>query len=115
MKWIEANHKHLWSRKDFSTASKCDYVTNNIAETFNNWIKHEKSLPVIELMDKIRQKIMEKLFQRRTLAMKLTGKVLPHIMKELYARSRGLVDYTIHKGVGHIAEISGVYKDLTPW
>jgi len=31
-------------------------VTNNIAEAFNNWIKHDKSLPVIELMDKIRQK-----------------------------------------------------------
>jgi len=64
MRWIEENHKHLWTRTDFSTSSKCNYVTNNIAESFNNWIKEDKSLPVIELMDKIRQKIMEKLFQR---------------------------------------------------
>ena len=64
MKWIEENHKHLWARCYFSTASKCDYVTNNIAEAFNNWIKHEKELPVIELMDTIRQKIMEKFYQQ---------------------------------------------------
>ena len=115
MKWIEDNHKHLWARCYFSTASKCDYVTNNIAEAFNNWIKHDKSLPVIELMDTIRQKIMEKLYQRRTLAMKLTSKVLPHIIKSLNAKSRGLVGYSIHKGIGHMAEISGVYMDLTPW
>jgi hypothetical protein len=38
----------------FSTTSKCDYVTNNIAETFNSWIREEKSIPVVELMDKIR-------------------------------------------------------------
>jgi hypothetical protein len=90
-------------------------VTNNIAEVFNNWIKHEKSLRVIDLMDIIRQKIMDKLFQRRRLAMKLNSKVLPHIVKDLNAKSRGLVGYSIHKGVGHTAEISGVYKDLTPW
>jgi len=115
MKWIEENHKHLWKRCYFSTACKCDYVTNNIAEAFNNWIKHDKSLPIIELMDKIRQKIMDKLFQRRNLAMKLNTKVLPHIIKALNAKSRGLSGYSIHKGVGHLAEISGVYKDLTPW
>ena len=93
MKCIEDNDKHLWARCYFSTASKCDYVTNNIAEVFNNWIKHEKSLPVIDLMDRIRQKIMDKLFQRRRLAMKLNSKVLPHIVKDLNAKSRGLVGY----------------------
>jgi hypothetical protein len=36
MQWIEENHQHLWARSSFSTSSKCDYVTNNIAETFNS-------------------------------------------------------------------------------
>jgi hypothetical protein len=92
--WLEENHKHLWARCYFSTASKCDYVTNNIAEAFNNWIHDDKSLPVIELMDRIRQRIMEKLYQRRILAMKLDSKVLPHIIKALIAKSRGLVGYS---------------------
>ncbi|XP_066320643.1 uncharacterized protein [Miscanthus floridulus] len=60
MQWIEDNHKHLWCRWRFSHACKCDYVTNNIAETFNSWIRNEKSLALIPLLDRIRQMIMEK-------------------------------------------------------
>ena len=90
MKWIHENHKHLWTRHLFSEASKCDYVTNNIAETFNSWIRQEKSLPVIDLMDRIRQLLMQKMFLRRKIARKLKDKMLPNIMKDLNSRSRGL-------------------------
>jgi hypothetical protein len=41
-----------------------DYVINNIAESFNNWIKDMKDMYVYELVDKLREKIME-LFHRR--------------------------------------------------
>jgi hypothetical protein len=58
----------------FSEASKCDYVTNNIAETFNSWIRNEKSLNVIDLMDRIRQLCMEKMFLRRKLLGSLKGR-----------------------------------------
>jgi len=88
IEWIEENHKQLRARCYFSTGNKCDYVTNEIAKTFNNWIKHEKLLPVIELMDRVRQKIMETLFQR-SLAKKLNTKVLPHIVKHLNAKLEG--------------------------
>jgi hypothetical protein len=47
--------------------------------------------------------------------MKLNTKVLPHLIKAPNAKSRGLFGYSIHKYVGQLAEISGVYKDLTPW
>jgi hypothetical protein len=63
-RWLLDNHKQLWARSKFSTASKCDYVTNNIAETFNTWIWEEKSIHVVELMDKIRQLIMERSTRR---------------------------------------------------
>ncbi|KAK3130033.1 hypothetical protein QOZ80_6BG0488050 [Eleusine coracana subsp. coracana] len=115
IEWIEENHKHLWARCEFSTVSKCDYVTNNLAETFNNWIRHDRSLPPIDLLDTIRQKLMEKLHVRRGLAAKLNGKVLPHIKKELHAKSRGQVGYVVHKGHDLTAEIAGVHKDLSPW
>jgi hypothetical protein len=115
IKWIEDNHQHLWEMCLFSTTCKCDYVTNNIAKTFNNWIKDEKSLPVIELMDAIRHKWMKKMYVRRKLADKLTGKVLPHIMKDMHTKSRGLAGYVISKGRDMTAEIKGVHRDLTPW
>jgi hypothetical protein len=36
MKYLQETHKKLWTRSQFGTASKVDYVTNNLAEAFNN-------------------------------------------------------------------------------
>ena len=107
MKWIHDNHKHLWVRHLFSEASKCDYNTNNIAETFNSWIRNEKCLEVIDLMDRIRQLCMEKMFLRRKIARKLEGKILPNVMKDLNTKSRNL-KYTwrySHKDSGNDGEM----------
>jgi transposase-like protein len=62
--WLDRYHSLLWYRSIFNPAIKCDYVTNNIAESFNNWIKDIKDLPMCKLPDKIREKVME-LFHRR--------------------------------------------------
>ena len=121
MKWIHDNHKHLWVRHLFSEASKCDYNTNNIAETFNSWIRNEKCLEVIDLMDRIRQLCMEKMFLRRKIARKLEGKILPNVMKDLNAKSRNLKyawRYS-HKDSGNdgemLAEVEGVTRNLFHW
>ncbi|WVZ72240.1 hypothetical protein U9M48_020734 [Paspalum notatum var. saurae] len=90
MKWLADNHKLLWARSMFSHISKCDYCTNNIAKTFNCWVRNEKSLPVIDLLDKIRQMIMERFCTRAYIAAKLIGKILPHVMKGLHDKSRNL-------------------------
>jgi Mg2+ and Co2+ transporter CorA len=103
IKWIEQTHKHLWNRWKFSHTSKCDYVTNNIAETFNSWIRKEKSLSVISLMDRIRQMIMDK-NAVRTLSERLNDMILPNITKDLNAKTRNL-NYVIHRGPNNTAEI----------
>ena len=114
-RWLQDNHKQLWARCKFSTASKCDYVTNNIAETFNSWIREEKSLPIVELMDKIRQLIMERFCTRMQLLSKFSAfKILPAVMKELHNKSRNL-KYNIHKSGPMVGEVGGVNKDLVPW
>jgi hypothetical protein len=38
IQYLNTEHNKLWSRNQFGIVSKCDYVTNNIAETFNSWI-----------------------------------------------------------------------------
>lgn len=114
MKWIDQNHQHLWQRWSFSPDSKCDYVTNNIAETFNAWIRKEKSQPVVQLMDKIRQMIMVKLDVRRTLAERYQDKILPNVIKDLHGQSRNL-NFVIHRGRSNTAEIQGTTRDLKTW
>jgi hypothetical protein len=81
-------HTRLWTRSQFSTISKVDYVTNNLAESYNNWIKHHKSLNLDDLMDKLRQMLVIKWNQRRKIARKLEGLILPQIIKKLNEKSR---------------------------
>ncbi|WVZ50255.1 hypothetical protein U9M48_001529, partial [Paspalum notatum var. saurae] len=83
-------HKKLWTRSQFRTIRKVDYVTNNLAESFNKWIKEFKAMNLDDLMDKIRQLLMVKWNQRRKVARNLEGVILPHVMKNLNERSRDL-------------------------
>jgi hypothetical protein len=57
--WLKEYHSLLWYRSGFNPVIKCDYITNNIADVFNNWIKDYKDIPVCQLDDKIRVMIME--------------------------------------------------------
>ena len=43
MVYLQQNHTKLWTRNQYSTLSKVDYVTNNLAESFNNWIKMRRA------------------------------------------------------------------------
>jgi len=54
MAYLQQTHTKLWTRSQYSTLSKVDYVTNNLAESFNNWIKIDKGLHLDDLMDTIR-------------------------------------------------------------
>ena len=58
LEWLQIHHSLLWMRCAFNPDIKCDYITNNLAECFNNWIKDIKDLPVCELADKVREMIM---------------------------------------------------------
>jgi hypothetical protein len=74
--WLDTYHSLLWYRSRFNPEIKCDYVINNITESFNKWIKEIKDLPVCELADKIREKIIELFHRRRRIAHRLEGKIL---------------------------------------
>jgi hypothetical protein len=87
MAWVRKNHNKIWSRSQFNTLTKVDYVTNNLAESFNNWMKGHKGLNLDDLMDVIRQKLMVKWNKRRRISNKLEGNILPHIVKQLKQQS----------------------------
>jgi hypothetical protein len=95
--WFKEHHSLLSYRSGFNPHIKCDYITNNIAEVFNNWIKDYKDLPVCELVDKIRVMIMELFFRRRRIVDNLDGKMLPSIINTLRARTRGLGHLSLAK------------------
>jgi hypothetical protein len=69
--YLRKCHTRLWTRSQFSTHCKVDYVTNNLVESFNSWIQYYKSLNIDDFMNKIRQLLMIKWEQRRSVSRKL--------------------------------------------
>lgn len=90
MSYLKKYHKRLWSRSQFSTACKVDYVTNNLAKSFNNMVKDWKGLHLYDFLEKIRRWMMVKWDKRRRICMNFECRILPHIVKELNEKSRDL-------------------------
>jgi len=55
----------LWARSKFSADIKCDYINNNLAESWNAWVKELKALPPHILVDAIREKLVVLFAKRR--------------------------------------------------
>ncbi|XP_008679794.1 uncharacterized protein [Zea mays] len=105
MAWMKKEHSLLWYRSGFNPAIKCDYITNNIAEVFNNWVKDYLDLPICELADKIRTLIMDLFFRRRRIGERLNGKILPAVLNVLRARTRGLGHLSLVNSDHYCAEV----------
>jgi len=56
--------------------SKCDYINNNLAKSWNAWIKEHKDLPVHYLADAIREKTLTLFAKRRKIANALSPRIL---------------------------------------
>ncbi|CAO2043102.1 unnamed protein product [Urochloa humidicola] len=109
--WLQKNHNLLWARSKFSTDIKCDYINNNLAESWNAWIKKYKDLPVHCMVDAIREKGVIMFERRRRISRALHGVILPAVIQQLNAGSKGLGHLKVTKGLPDQAEVTEIYKD----
>jgi hypothetical protein len=65
-------HKYLcdvpklsWSKYAFSCHTKSKLLLNNLAESFNAWIKDARSKPILIMCKEIRQQLMARFQQNR--------------------------------------------------
>jgi hypothetical protein len=109
--WLKDHHSLLWARSKFSLESKCDYINNNLAECWNAWIKYYKDLPAHCLADAIREKTLLMFGKRRRISKALNPGILPAVIHQLNAASRGLTHLRVTKGHPDEAEVSHIYRD----
>jgi hypothetical protein len=79
--WMNTYHSLLWYRSGFNTAIKCDYINNNLAESFNNKVKQFLNLPVHDMVNQIRIMIMRLWELRRRIGDCLQGDKLPVVVQ----------------------------------
>ncbi|GMJ02049.1 MUSTANG 7 [Hibiscus trionum] len=74
--------KH-WSRAYFSGTSKCDVLDNNLAEGFNGWILDTRCYPIINMLEEIRKKVMQRMHVKKTWAAKWPTEISPVAKQKL--------------------------------
>nr|KAJ0184950.1 hypothetical protein LSAT_V11C900501820 [Lactuca sativa] len=110
--YLNTNHKKIWSRSKFGTTSKCDYITNNISETFNSWIGKLCYKPVCDLLDAIREKIMKRFDKKRNLVNTWNGTLVPIAKNHLNDIAKNLGEYEVIRSSENQAKVK--YK-ATRW
>ena len=113
--FLKTNHKAIWCRSQFSEISKVNYVNNNISECFNAWIKEFKGLHLVDLLDQIRELLLEKFNVRRSIGSKFNEKIVPSVIKELNESSRNGCRSKIVRGGDDYGEVSGVDTGGNIW
>lgn len=83
IQFLEKHHSRIWYTCGFGEGNKCDYLTNNMSESINAKIRGLKELLPHELVDSIRDLIMEKMTTRREVAKNLGDEILMSVMKQL--------------------------------
>lgn len=109
--WLDKNHNRIWYISGFSEDCKCDYLTNNISESFNKQIKPLRDLLIHELVDGIREIFMENCAARRTIGRLMDDGILPSVIMELNKASNNLRVVKIGRGDDDFAEVTLVDPD----
>ncbi|XP_026383336.1 uncharacterized protein LOC113278807 [Papaver somniferum] len=79
--------------------------TSNIAESFNNIIKHDKPLPALELVDVIRAKVMKKNYKRLVESNKWTTRLTPRMQARFNKRINDCRSYKFRRASEKVFEI----------
>ncbi|KAL4575445.1 hypothetical protein LXL04_022289 [Taraxacum kok-saghyz] len=105
IKYLNNNHKKVWSKSKFGTTSKCDYNTNNISESFNSWIGALRYQPVLDLLDGVREKLIKRFDKKRMLVKKWNGVLVPIAKNHLEDISKNLGEYEVSRCSDNHAEV----------
>ncbi|KAF9616243.1 hypothetical protein IFM89_029019 [Coptis chinensis] len=85
-KWLERESLNCWARSHFDLTSKCDAITNNFSESFNNWIPKIRDKPLIQLVDKYNLAVMGLLHQRKELLCEMPDNELIPAVRDVIER-----------------------------
>ncbi|XP_010229792.1 uncharacterized protein LOC104582142 [Brachypodium distachyon] len=93
--YLKTYRSLLRYRSVFNTDIKVDHINNHLAESFKSWIRDLKDLPVHELVDNIRTRIINLFNISRQIGDKLHHYKLPTVVQQLVCKSRGLGHYHV--------------------
>ncbi|XP_051127355.1 uncharacterized protein LOC127248854 [Andrographis paniculata] len=90
--FIAQSQPQCWANSLFQ-GTRWGIINNNIAESWNSWVRSARSLPFVGMLDSIRQQVMSMMNERREKSEKIGSKLCPKQENKLalsYMASRRL-------------------------
>lgn len=81
--WLRAIPTNLWARHTFSIRTKCELLSNNICESFNQYIKEARQEPILTMFEAIRRQIMCRFHEKRQWIRKVRSRICPKIVEKI--------------------------------
>ncbi|KAF6134860.1 hypothetical protein GIB67_002261 [Kingdonia uniflora] len=84
--WLRREPYERWCRSHFDFSTKCEHITNNFSESFNNWINKVRDKPLHRAIEKLNLMLMKLMYDRRLKAREwdqngLVPRAVTHIEK----------------------------------
>ncbi|XP_010279427.1 PREDICTED: uncharacterized protein LOC104613346 [Nelumbo nucifera] len=86
--WLCKIPPTTWSRHGFDPIVKSDDITNNWTKLFNSWIGESWSLPIVEMLEGVRKRLMQKLFERHEAVNAQASVLMPRVESIISTRGR---------------------------
>ncbi|KAJ1417825.1 Transposase, MuDR, plant [Sesbania bispinosa] len=92
-KWVAGKYAH-------NPELKCNMLLNNIAETFNAYIKEARDKPIITMLEMIRRQLMKRFHVKRDGMLTRRHSICPRILEKLEVSKKDAMNCLVHVG-GH--------------
>jgi len=82
--WLEKMPSNTWVRAYFAEFPKTDLLLNNSCEVFNSYILEARELPILSMLEKIKQQLMTRHYNKqKELSEQFVGPICPKIRKKV--------------------------------
>lgn len=108
--WLSSIPSELWARSLFNPRSKCDLLSNNISECFNQFISSAREEPILTMFETIRRMVMCRFQEKRDWIAKVRGNICPRIHDKLEFIKSKSFDFEPIQASPHIWEVVDLNK-----
>ncbi|KAJ1421768.1 Transposase, MuDR, plant [Sesbania bispinosa] len=104
--WLKKFEPKLWCRYAHNPELKCNMLLNNIAETFNAYIKEARDKPIITMLEMIRRQLMKRFHVKRDGMLTRGHSICPRILEKLEMSKKDAMNCLVHVGGHRTFEVS---------
>ncbi|XP_043693133.1 uncharacterized protein LOC122643584 [Telopea speciosissima] len=110
--WLIKNPLSMWAMHAFDDRAKSDHVTNNLSESFNQWIADLRHMSILTLVDQLGVKMMKRLYRmyEKGCGYDINGIVTTNLKRKLDMVQQKARECIVHPSSPHTFEVQDMFQ-----